>query len=304
MIPGNRMHQESLPTVVCRPALPKDTPDVIELTKTIWDGEDYVPYVWSDWLGDPEGLLAVAEYGGRIVGLSKLSHLSPAEWWLEGLRVHPDYEGRGIASHLHDYLLDYWQRIGSGVIRLGTASFRKPVQHLCERTGFNKVAEYSIFSASILPGIDPNSTASNFTPLVIDEVNAAVDLARQSSALSLIYGLMDTGWKWAKPAKQYIQTAIHNNQAWWWHKPRGLLVLRSEEEKGIRTAVIQLIVCPITEMVQCLEDFRQLAGINGYDRAGWLAGLHPDLNPILQAAGFQRDWDDSLYVYEKKHSRP
>ena len=298
------MHQGSKPTVVCRTALPKDTPDVMELTKTIWDGEDYVPYVWSEWLGDPEGLLAVAEFGARVVGLSKLTRLGPAEWWLEGLRVHPDFEGRGFASHLHDYLLDYWQRIGSGVIRLGTASFRKPVQHLCERTGFSKVAEYSIFSAPTLPEIDPNSTGSKFTPLVIDEVNSAVDLARQSPSMDLVYGLMDTGWKWATPDKQHIQAAIQTSQAWWWHKPRGLLILRSEEEKGIKSAVIQLIACPVSEMVQCLGDFRQLAGINGYDRTGWLAGLHPDLSPILQEAGLHRDWDDSIYIYEKKHSLP
>src|SRR3972149_1024856 len=197
---GKRMRPETLYTLVCRPALPKDTPDVMELTSTIWEGEDYVPHVWSEWLADPEGLLAVAEYGGRVVGLSKLTRLGPAEWWLEGLRVHPDFEGRGIASHLHEYLLDFWQRTGSGVIRLGTASFRKPVQHLCDRTGFRKVAEYSIFSAPVLPGSDSNSTATNFTPINIDEAQTAVDLALQSPALSLVYGLMDTGWQWATPA--------------------------------------------------------------------------------------------------------
>ena len=298
------MHPETLFTIVCRPALPKDTPDVMELTSTIWEGEDYVPYVWSEWLADLEGLLAVAEYSGRVVGLSKLTRLGPAEWWLEGLRVHPDFEGRGIASRLHEYLLDYWQRTGSGVIRLGTASFRKPVQHLCERTGFSKVAEYSIYSAPVLHGSDSNTTATNFTPLNIDEAQAAVDLALQSPALSLVNGLMDTGWQWATPAAHYLHDAVSKRQAWWWHKPRGLLVARSDEEKGIKTAVIQLIVCPIAEMAQCLQDFRQMAGAMENDRAGWLAGLHPELEPILMAAGFQRDWDASLYIYEKMHSLP
>jgi hypothetical protein len=36
--------------IVCRPALPKDTPDVMELTRTIWEGEDYVPKVWGSGL--------------------------------------------------------------------------------------------------------------------------------------------------------------------------------------------------------------------------------------------------------------
>ena len=42
--------------IVCRPALPMDTPDVIELTRRIWEGEDYVPHVWAEGLQDPDGM--------------------------------------------------------------------------------------------------------------------------------------------------------------------------------------------------------------------------------------------------------
>jgi ribosomal protein S18 acetylase RimI-like enzyme len=90
-----------------------DTPEVMELTRTIWDGEDYVPHVWWEWFLDPRGLLAVAEYGGMVVGLGKLTQLSERDWWMEGLRVHPDFERRGIASHLNDsigLLAEKWSR--------------------------------------------------------------------------------------------------------------------------------------------------------------------------------------------------
>ncbi len=33
---------------VCRPALPKDPPDVMELTRNIWEGDDYVPHVTDE----------------------------------------------------------------------------------------------------------------------------------------------------------------------------------------------------------------------------------------------------------------
>jgi hypothetical protein len=59
-LPLDWQRPETLRTLVCRPALPKDTPDVIELTRTIWGGEDYVPVVWAEWLEDYEGTLAVA----------------------------------------------------------------------------------------------------------------------------------------------------------------------------------------------------------------------------------------------------
>jgi GNAT superfamily N-acetyltransferase len=284
--------------VVCRPALPKDTADVMELTRTIWQGEDYVPHVWAEWLADPEGLLAVAEYAGRAIGLSKLTRLGPNEWWLEGLRVHPGFEGRGVASRLHDYLVGYWERSCSGVIRLATASFRKPVQHLCERSGFRKVGEYTQYAA------DPPAPAGgppDFRPLALPEAPEAVEFARRSPALPLAYGLMDLGWQWAAPGAVHFEASARRGLAWWWRDRRGLLVAGEDDEAGVVAIVVQLLTCPPGELAACLQDFRQLAGSLGYTRAGWTASLHPELTPLLAAAGFQRAWDASIYVYEKDH---
>jgi len=61
--------------VVCRPALPKDTAGALALTSRIWDGHDYVPYLWQEWLDDQQGMLAVAEYAGRVVGIARMSSI-------------------------------------------------------------------------------------------------------------------------------------------------------------------------------------------------------------------------------------
>ena len=74
----------SSPVVVCRPALASDRADVFEFTKFIWEGRDYIRYVWDEWFHDPEGLLAVAEYGGQCVGLAKISLSAPGQWWFQG----------------------------------------------------------------------------------------------------------------------------------------------------------------------------------------------------------------------------
>src|SRR3989304_1033395 len=49
-VPELSMPTEALPlkpALVCRPALPVDTPAVLDLTARIWDGGDYVPRVWD-----------------------------------------------------------------------------------------------------------------------------------------------------------------------------------------------------------------------------------------------------------------
>ena len=119
-----------------------DTPQVLAFTRRIWEGEDYVPYVWEERLADSEGLLAIAQYGSAIVAMSKLTQIDTNQWWLEGLRVHPDFQGRGVASRLHEYLLEYWRRHGSGIIRLATFFNREPIKHLAMRSGFHPVASY------------------------------------------------------------------------------------------------------------------------------------------------------------------
>ena len=290
------MSQEKL-TVDCRPARESDTQEVLELTSNIWEGDDYVPGVWAEWLADPAGQLAVADFEGRVVGLSKLTRLTSMDWWLEGLRVHPEFEGRGIASQLHDYQLEFWLDNGGGPLRLATASFRFPVQRLCERTGFHKAGEFTPFVA---PAIAED--VSSFKPLNPGEVSKAIAFTLDKGLLSLSYGLMDLGWRWLAPSEQPLAEAANSGKAWWWREKQGLLV--QSEDSGDEEAsmvVIQLLACPKRDMVECLLDYRRLATSLGYERAGWAASLHPDLQPILQAAGFERDWDASVFIYEKRH---
>ena len=283
--------------VLCRPARQSDTEDVMELTSTIWEGDDYVPKVWSDWLADPEGVLAIAEHGDRVVGLGKLTHLAPGEWWMEGLRTHPEYEGHGVASHLHEYLLNFWQQKGDGVLRLATASFRASVQHLCERTGFEKTAEFTFFKAPVLEADD-----EDFQLVREDETQDAFGTCLSSPSLALSNGLMDLGWQWTKPALRHIEATVHKQQAWWWRSYKGILLLSEDtDHDGNKMPNIQLLACPLESLEEILAGYRHLAASLGYKQVGWTAPPDPKLMPRLEKTGFVRDWDASVYVYTKPH---
>ena len=291
------INPSSLHRVVCRPALPKDSADVLEFAKYIWDGEDYIPFVWHKWLADPEGLLAAAEYAGHAVGIGKLTLLSPGQWWLEGLRVDPACEDRGIASHLNDYLMGQWLEFGDGMVRLATASFRVKVHHLCERSNFVKISELSIFTAPILPG-----TFTDFQPLTLDDVPRAVEHALCSQSMSLPAGMMDIGWQYLKPCEKKVAALVEGHKAWWWRKGAGLLAFwedENPEEKPV--PVVSILACEIKDIPNLLMDYRRLAASLGYEEAAWFAPLKPELLPLLEGAGFKRDWEDAEYVYEKQH---
>ncbi len=294
----NRYHHEQLYRPVCRPALPKDTPDVMELTSKIWEGDDYVPYVWDEWLTDYEGLLAVCEYGGRVVALGKLTLLSAGQWWLEGLRVHPEYEGRGIASHVNDYIMNYWIKNGDGKVRLATVSNREKVIHLSEKRGFQIIGKVTNYSVTTLVG-----DTDRFRKLTTGDYPHVIELLNQYSVPALNNGLVDLGWQWAVPVEPLLRRVIEREGAWSWIHPvygQGMLLGREDfEDEG--ALYIGFLHCPFEAVSSCLRDIRSLAQAEGYKKVAWFAPLGLDLNVMLESAGFEREWDKYLLIYEKEH---
>ena len=290
-------------TVICRSARESDTADVMEIARHIWGGEDYVPHVWKDWLADRKGVLAVAEHQGRVIGLGKLTQLTPDDWWMEGLRVHPEYEGRGVASRLHDYMLDCWEKIGCCAIRLATSSKNESVHHLCERTGFEKVGEITLFKASVLP-----DGKNIFRRISINEIPTVIEMIANNPHRDLTHVLIDLGWQWTSPHITLIEEAVNEKTAYWWlsqdSEVKGLLLFwlddwENTEARSSPVPMIKLLICRPDEMANCLLDFRRLAAFMGYDQVGWMAPLHTDLVNALGDAGFQTDWEGSLYIFAK-----
>ena len=279
--------------VVCRPALRKDTEEVMELSSHIWDGGDYIPMVWEDWLVDPDGFLGVAEMGGHVVGIFKLTKFTDREWYLEGLRVHPDVQGRGIAAHIHDYVVETWRRMGSGIIRLTTGSYNVKVHQMCERTGFKRISEFKPYRAPCLP-----EGTNNFTHLNIEEASGAMEFVVNNSTHALSWGLINLGWVYADPQLKHIHEAIGDKHAWWWNGRRGFLSIWEDEEDGGFEPGIQLVACQAGDLLELLVDYRRLMGEMGYKSAGWVAPNQPEVVSSLKEAGFKQSWDKSLYIFE------
>ena len=287
------------PVLVCRPALAQDTPAMLEITRKIWDGHDYVPHEWDRWLRDDTGCLAVAELGGRVVGLVRLTRFGELDWWDQGLRVHPEFRGRGIASQLHEYLLDWWRRVGKGTLRFTTTSDRFPVHHLAERTGFERVGEFTFFAA---PAI--NELPNQFTRVKAGQAEAALAFAHQSALLDWQYGLLSWGWEWTTPELKWFIEAIEKGHAWWWKDHQGLLLayIDEDDENNEQALAVELLAGPLEIAVDMMRDFRCLAAAEGYKDAVWVASLGDELAPILMQAGFTRSWDNSVYLYARKHT--
>jgi len=296
-MPVKRIYPEDLSVIVCRPALPQDTPDVIELTRTIWEGRDYVPRAWHDWLADYNGLLAAAEYGGRVVGVAKLTNMGDDEWWLQGLRVHPQHQGRGVASHLHDYVLAWWERHAGGVLRLATSSERVQVHHLCARTGFDKIGELVQYAAPAL-----NAGEISWQPVHSEQVGEAHAFVVESPLTAIMSGLMDLGWVWVTATAARLAELAAAGQVYWWRDkgtPRGVVSWLEDEGQAGKYARLQLVACDLEALDKLLVAVRRLVGAHGLERVVWIVPEEDQLFSILERAGFLLDWDHPLFLFQK-----
>jgi GNAT superfamily N-acetyltransferase len=284
--------------LVCRPALAGDTEDVLEFTKFIWDGEDYIKFVWADWLADSQGLLAVAEYGGHTVAMSKISLASKSQWWLEGFRVDPNFQGKKVGSHIHEYIDRWWLEHCAGTMRLMTSSQRVQVHHLCERLGYRKVGEISAFVAQpLIEGTD------RFQLVSPSELTPALDFILKTEALELSSGLVDLGWQEVAPDEILLAKLIQEDHAYWWRGRQGLLLIWNEDaELGNEVLGLGLPACKSADLTELLVDARRLAIELKYRSLVWIAPVNqPQVVGPLEKAGYVNDWENSAYLYEKRH---
>lgn len=287
------MNKFSSPVVVIRPALPRDKADVFEFTKFIWDGHDYVGYVFPEWLADPRGQLLVAEFGGRCVATGKVTLVAPGQWWLEGFRVDPKFQGLKIGSQLDEACNQWWDEHGDGALRLLTSSKRVQVHHLSEQRGFVKVG--NVFGYETEPLAEVTDA---FTPLTPNEAGEAVSFFGRH-----VPGrLLNLGWRFVAPNEHSLRVTADAGLAWWWRGRQGLVsAWEDDEEDGRTNLIVGLEACAAGDQAELLKDFRRLAFMRGASGVGWTNVVDAGNSQHLETAGYRLEWQDGGFLYERKH---
>ena len=135
---------ESYGVFTFRRARPSDKEQVSALCAKIWDGDDYLPRCFDEWVADAEGELGLCFFGDALAGVSKLTWLAPGEAWLEGLRKDPDLNVKGVGAALcRRYLARLAREPELRSIRFSTYFQNHASIKLNEALGFQCVATAS-----------------------------------------------------------------------------------------------------------------------------------------------------------------
>jgi len=137
-----------------RRARADDKDAVLAFASTTWDGWDYIPEAWDEWLAATDGTLLVAETmtpdrdaeggvveRGRVVALARVTMLAPAEAWLEGIRVDAALRGRDIGTNLQVAELAWAAAQGATVVRYTTGRDNEGSHRLGARHDFVRLAD-------------------------------------------------------------------------------------------------------------------------------------------------------------------
>jgi len=103
----------------------EDLPAILNISKDIWEGEDYVPNVIERWLREKSSMAYGAfldESKKELIGFGKVKIFPNGVAWLEGGRVKVSHQMQGIGRDLMKYAIDYAIQVGAKIAQYDTSS--------------------------------------------------------------------------------------------------------------------------------------------------------------------------------------
>jgi GNAT superfamily N-acetyltransferase len=122
----------------------------MELTRDVWDGHDYLPRVFDDWIADAGAAFQAAEVDGVVVGLQRLRPYAPGLIWFEGLRVASTHRRQGLARAMLKSAIAEAKEQGFREMRLATGN--DAAAQLFESSGFVRRLDVRWWRASRVEG--------------------------------------------------------------------------------------------------------------------------------------------------------
>lgn len=284
-----------------RTAQPHDKAAIANLASKIWEGEDYLAQNFNNWVKQEHGRFIVAYAGDRLVGCNKLTRFGAEEWWMEGLRVDPEWRGKGIARLLHENIIkivEFGRLTGS--LRLATDGENLPVHRLALNSGFHHISRHKLYKAAIKTAKSSKSdTPSPFEVVKTAEKATIEAWFEQSAHFEACHGLFEDNWKWYEIMPR-LDDLLEDGRIYWWRSaeegPEGVVIVHHRDKK---TLVLNYCETTGDDWAGLLSDVRELG--RSY-KVGLMKSKPPATAEIESAfpdTGWEIDYDLEMWVFER-----
>jgi N-acetylglutamate synthase-like GNAT family acetyltransferase len=122
-----------------------DREDIMEISRHIWEGHDYLSSVVDQWLRDPISHFYGVEVEGHVVAVGNIRLVEDGRTgWMEGLRVHPEYRGRGFANDITRHIVRKAECLGVERLRYTTSDENVASLKLAKMAGFSRILRMAV----------------------------------------------------------------------------------------------------------------------------------------------------------------
>jgi RimJ/RimL family protein N-acetyltransferase len=122
-----------------------DRKDILEISRNIWEGHDYLSSVVDQWLQDANSHFYGIEVDGHIVAVGNLRLVEDGRTgWMEGLRVHPEHRGKGFANDITRCLVREAENLGVQRLRYTTSTENVASLKIAKMAGFSSILRMAV----------------------------------------------------------------------------------------------------------------------------------------------------------------
>jgi GNAT superfamily N-acetyltransferase len=283
----------------------EDLPAVREVCKDVWDGNDYIPFVWKERLSEPDLKVFVAEIEQQLAGLYCLKTMNESGlkigWW-SGVRVATPFKKLGLAYRLLEHTIDIANQEEINVLRYSTGEDNIPMHRVAERFGFRLVASYSyaIGQKNTIPLAE--NTNITFRSLQPDELKLAWDFIINSKEWKLDEGFHCDSWTWRKLELTDLQGKLAGNAVTGGFeddKLKALSVFNYDEWENQQEIFVSWMGGDVQTQAQLAQHLvhNAIAKPMEYSLVMMLP-TNPELDKVLEQTGFVLRFEDRMRLYE------
>lgn len=144
--------------ITTKPFAIEDLPRCREIEAATAPGNQYFKDV-VDYFTTTKGELTLGLVDGVVAGFGKLTVLFDGSAWLELLRVHPDYQRRGVAAHIYQRYMAQIRELGCPAVGMYTGVRNVASATLAEKNGLHRGPEFRGMSLDVAAAPAPAPAA-------------------------------------------------------------------------------------------------------------------------------------------------
>ena len=126
-----------------RPLRSGDRASLLGIAEKIWEGDDYLPHVFDQWIADGVSYFPGIFLDGLLVGCGRLLPLDERCVWLEALRIDPAYQGRGLGREMAVHVIGAARQRGFQELLFSTYFDNISSIQISQEAGFRRIATFT-----------------------------------------------------------------------------------------------------------------------------------------------------------------